>query len=189
MHWGYPVNTPHPEEPPLKSAFHQSCDPVLPADATKAHDAVPKADKTPEELALEGAAPSSKAPDSPMGGSVAPSGLSRLSPTPSGSEEHYVEPKYLRPGLEDDDSLLVEPTHGRIKGFGSKPVPEVTVDDSRKGKKTVEHEETTIRLGDRCAAGCLHDLFFEVHFVELGLLDSREHAAWHSPSAAAPALH
>lgn len=31
--------------------------------------------------------------------SEAPSGLSRLSRTASGEEEHFVEPKYLRPGV------------------------------------------------------------------------------------------
>ena len=55
----------------------------------------------------------------------------------------------MRPGHEDDDPLLVEPTHRRIEGFESRPAPKIDESPSRASKKVVEHEDATIKLGGK----------------------------------------
>lgn len=58
-------------------------------------------------------------------------------------------------GDEDGDALLVEPTHGRIEGYESKPAASPSAEGSR---KVVEHEGDSITLGKRSACPALHQL-------------------------------
>ena len=114
VHWGFPVGQRQqapvdPAEPPAKSSFHQSCDPVLTDNPTFDGD-----NPAEEPVLTQNPTYEHDSADEDTGfvdcdDSISVSGGSQTGPGSSsgGADDHFAELKYLRPGHEDEDNLLV----------------------------------------------------------------------------------
>ena len=119
VHWGFPVGAQQqqqppvdPADPPAKSAFHQSCDPVLTDNPAFDHEEASDAPVLTNNPTYEGSSDGGEETgfvDCEDSASVDGREASQTGPNSShgAREEGFVEPKFLRPGHDDDDNLLV----------------------------------------------------------------------------------